>query len=51
MLRSHLDGGKRKWNINLVEHLVGRWLTMEEINSVKWHSADLDLVEKLKTLL
>ena len=37
--------------INFIEHTNGCWLTKEELNSVDWLPADLDIVEKLKILL
>lgn len=32
----------------LLEHAAAQWLTMEELDSVAWLPADLDLIERLK---
>ena len=34
----------------LKEHAVARWLTKEELGSVEWLPADVELIEKLKKL-
>lgn len=34
--------------INLLEHSAGRWLRKDELESVRWLPADLDIVERLK---
>lgn len=34
--------------INLLEHSAGRWLSKNELESVRWLPADLDIVERLK---
>lgn len=35
----------------LLEHDAARWLRQEELDSVRWLEADLEVIEKLKTLL
>ncbi|MDD3138522.1 MAG: (deoxy)nucleoside triphosphate pyrophosphohydrolase [Lachnospiraceae bacterium] len=37
--------------INFVEHLAGCWLKKDELDSVKWLPADIDVVEKLRVVL
>ena len=37
--------------INLLEHEAAKWLTKTELDSVDWLPADVEVVEKLKTLL
>ena len=44
---SHVVDG----DIKLLEHTSGHWLTKEELSSVNWLPADLDVVEKLKRAL
>ena len=34
--------------LHLNEHEVAKWLTMEELNSVKWLPADMEVVEKME---
>lgn len=34
--------------IKLVEHSAGRWLSKDELESVRWLPADIDIVERLK---
>jgi 8-oxo-dGTP diphosphatase len=34
--------------LHLNEHEAAKWLAMEEIDSVKWLPADLEVVENLK---
>ena len=36
--------------LHLNEHEAARWLTTNELDSVKWLPADLDVVEKIKNL-
>ncbi len=38
-------------DITLLEHSSGRWLTREELDSVDWLPADLDVVNRLKEVL
>jgi 8-oxo-dGTP diphosphatase len=38
-------------NLILREHKAAKWLTRETINSVQWLPADLDLIEKLKSIM
>lgn len=40
-----------KGEIKLVEHSAGRWLRKEELDSVQWLPADLDIIERLKNIL
>ena len=35
----------------LKEHEAARWLSGEELDSVDWHPADLELIERLKLLM
>ena len=35
----------------LKEHEASRWLTKEEIDSVNWLSADIALIQKIKTII
>lgn len=42
-----LAGGDPK----LLEHEDARWLTKDELDSVKWLEADLEVIEKLKQIL
>ena len=37
--------------ICLVEHEAAKWLAPDELDSVDWLPADVEFVEKLKTLL
>lgn len=37
--------------ITFLEHSAGRWLRKDELDSVQWLPADLDLIEKLKSIL
>ena len=37
--------------LHLNEHEAARWLSKDELNSVKWLPADESIIEKLKTLL
>ena len=37
--------------ISLLEHEAAKWLTKEELDSVGWLPADVEVVEKLKTML
>lgn len=37
-------------NIVLVEHEAAKWLTKENLDSVDWLEADLNLIEKLKQM-
>jgi 8-oxo-dGTP diphosphatase len=37
--------------INFVEHTKGSWLRKEELDSVNWLPADLDIVANLKNIL
>lgn len=37
-------------NLALKEHEAARWLTRETLDSVDWLPADVELIEKLKTL-
>lgn len=37
--------------ISLLEHEASKWLTKEELDSVDWLPADVEVVEKLKTML
>ena len=34
--------------LTLLEHEAAKWLTRDELNSVKWHPADEEVVEKIK---
>ena len=36
--------------LHLNEHEAAKWLTKDELESVKWLPADLDVVEKIKEL-
>lgn len=38
-------------DIELTEHLGAKWLTKAELDSVEWLAADVEVVEKLKTIL
>lgn len=38
-------------NLVLKEHEAAKWLTRDELDSVKWLPADLGLIEKLKGLI
>ncbi len=38
-------------NINLIEHEAVKWLCRNELDSVKWLPADIEVVEKLKIKL
>jgi len=40
-----------KGEICLVEHEAAKWLSPDELDSVDWLPADVEVVEKLKTLL
>ncbi len=40
-----------KGNLTLLEHQACRWLTKEELDSVAWLPADLDLIKELKRIL
>ena len=42
-LASVIDG-----DIALLEHMAARWLAYDELNSVQWLPADVEVVEKLK---
>ena len=35
-------------NMNLTEHLAAKWLTLDELTSVEWLPADVELVEQLR---
>lgn len=37
--------------ISLLEHEASKWLTKDELDSVEWLPADVEVVEKLKTML
>lgn len=37
--------------ISLIEHEDAKWLTKDELDSVDWLPADIEVVEKLKTML
>ena len=37
-------------DLSLLEHEDARWLALDELNSVKWLPADIDVIEKLSTL-
>ena len=37
--------------LHLNEHEAARWLSLNELNSVKWLPADLEVVEKIKNYL
>lgn len=37
--------------ISLIEHEDAKWLTKDELDSVDWLPADVEVVEKLKTML
>lgn len=41
----------RSGNLYLKEHADARWLSKENLDSVEWLPADLDLIRKLKQLL
>lgn len=41
-----LDGG----SLILKEHAAARWLTRDELDSVRWLPADMSLIERLKEL-
>lgn len=51
----YLDMGcykcKLKGEIELLEHMNAKWLSKEELNSVKWIQADIEAVEYLKNIL
>ncbi|MDF2845962.1 MAG: mutT [Herbinix sp.] len=38
-------------DINLIEHEAVKWLRKNELDSVKWLPADIEVVEKLKIKL
>lgn len=38
-------------SMTLLEHKAAKWLAREELDSVEWLPADLDVIEKLKKLL
>ncbi len=40
-----------KGEIVLLDHKDARWLSMEELDSVEWLEADIEIIEKLKKLL
>lgn len=42
---------KLKGKIELLEHMNAKWLSKEELNSVKWIQADIEAVEYLKNIL
>lgn len=37
--------------VRLLEHEAARWLTKDELDSVAWLPADIEVVEKLKAVL
>ena len=43
----HLESGE----ITLTEHEAARWLKAEELDEVDWLPADVEVVERLKTVL
>ena len=43
-LASVIDG-----NIALLEHMAARWLAYDELNSVQWLPADVEVVERLQS--
>ena len=34
--------------VKLLEHEASKWLTIEELDSVQWLPADIEVVEKIK---
>ena len=40
-----------KGNLHLIEHVSKKWLSKDELNTVKWLPADLTIIEKLKEYL
>lgn len=38
-------------NLTLKEHEAAKWLAKEELNSVEWLPADIQLIEKLKSIM
>ena len=38
-------------NLKLLEHSDAKWLAKDELDSVDWLPADLDLIEKVKEIL
>lgn len=43
----HVENGQ----LTLKEHEAARWLAKNELNSVRWLPADLDVVEKLREMM
>ncbi len=43
----HLDGGE----LTLTEHEAALWLTAEELEKVDWLPADVEIVERLRTVM
>ena len=42
----HVESG----TLTLKEHEAARWLAKEELESVKWRPADLQILEKIRNL-
>lgn len=38
----------KNWNVNLKEHMAAKWLEKDNIDSVNWLPADIELVEEIK---
>ena len=38
-------------HLSLLEHEAMKWLTKEELDSVSWLPADVEVVQKLRTIL
>ncbi len=41
----------RSGELALKEHMAARWLAKDELNSIKWLPADLDLIQKLVEIM
>ena len=41
----------KRGNLKLLEHSDAKWLAKDELDSVAWLPADLDLIEKIKDIL
>ena len=44
---SHVESG----HLELKEHEAARWLAKDELNSVNWLPADIQLIDKIKTVM
>ena len=48
--QTSLTGVQPKLSLHLNEHEAARWLTKDELNSVKWLPADVELISHLRCL-